>query len=66
MISHNTLKTTSKSCHGFVALSVKSVNASEPNDKSLFRVGSLTLLFAHAWALSLLLLSALKIYAASW
>lgn len=33
MISHNTLKTTLKLCHGFVVLLVKSVNASEPNDK---------------------------------
>lgn len=65
MISHNTLKTTLKLCHGFVVLSVKSVNASEPNDKFV-SCGLIDLLFARAWVLSLLLLSALKIYAASW
>lgn len=33
MLPRETLKTTSESCYGFVAFSVKSVNAIEPNDK---------------------------------
>ena len=48
MISHNTLKTTLKLCHGFVALSVKSVNASEPNDKF---VSCGLIDFAFCWCL---------------
>lgn len=48
MISRNTLKTTLKLCHGFVALSVKSVNASEPNDKF---VSCGLIDFAFCWCL---------------
>lgn len=33
MLPHETLKTTLESYNGFVAFSVKSVNAIEPNDK---------------------------------
>ena len=45
MISHTTLKTTLKLCHGFVALSVKSVNASEPNNDKFVSCGRVDFAF---------------------
>lgn len=65
MIPHKALKATLKSCHGFAALSVKSVNGSEHNGESVPCMGSVTWLFARAWAASPLPY-ALQIYAASW